>query len=112
MDMLLLSDSNMMCPQVKDVIRQVNGRKVSSLKAFGSVVRDSPCEVVCLDLIRGSGSSNKHLTLYSRIRPHDESVTEDEKKISQESLKEIYCSTQGSEKVYHLCLGAVKVDHT
>ncbi|EKX48353.1 hypothetical protein GUITHDRAFT_162467 [Guillardia theta CCMP2712] len=85
--------------EVKDVIRQVNGRKVSSLKAFGSVVRDSPCDVVCLDLIRGSGSSHKHLTLYSRIRPHDESATEDEKKISQESLKEIYCSTQGSEKV-------------
>lgn len=54
--------------EVKDVIKFVNGNKVGSLKAFGKLCQHSG-DIVMLDLIRGTGSSHKTITLYSRTRP-------------------------------------------
>ena len=44
--------------EVKDVIKFVNGSKVSNLKVFGQLCGHSG-DVVMLDLIRGSGSSHR-----------------------------------------------------
>ena len=54
--------------EVKDVIKHVNGNKVSSLKVFGKLCQHSG-EVVMLDVSRGTGSAHKSITLYSRTRP-------------------------------------------
>jgi len=54
--------------EVKDVIKNVNGNKVSSLKAFGTLCQHSG-DVVMLDVSRGTGSANKTITLYARTRP-------------------------------------------
>jgi hypothetical protein len=71
--------------EVKDVIKFVNGSKVSSLKVFGQVCQHSG-DVVMLDLIRGSGSAHKSMTLYARTRPptlpKDEDEGEDDRKES------------------------------
>eukprot|EP00286_Rhodomonas_abbreviata_P018246 CAMPEP_0181310130 /NCGR_PEP_ID=MMETSP1101-20121128/12417_1 /TAXON_ID=46948 /ORGANISM="Rhodomonas abbreviata, Strain Caron Lab Isolate" /LENGTH=694 /DNA_ID=CAMNT_0023416729 /DNA_START=137 /DNA_END=2221 /DNA_ORIENTATION=- len=54
--------------QVKDVIKCLNSRPVKSLKSFAQQVKESG-DVVCLEVIRGSGSNHRQLTIYSRTRP-------------------------------------------
>lgn len=84
--------------EVKDVIKLVNGQKVSSLKVFGKMCQVSG-DVVMLEVIRGTGPQHKSMTLYSRTRPRSpskggeeagEEVERDGGVVTQEGLAEAY----------------------
>jgi len=78
--------------EVKDVVKLVNGNKVSTLKVFGRMCQHSG-DVVMLELIRGTGSAHKPMTLYSRTRQlppsKDEGAEDGEKEDKKEDKKEM-----------------------
>jgi hypothetical protein len=93
--------------EVKDVIKFVNGAKVSTLKVFGKMCQDSG-DVVMLDLVRGSGAANKSMTLYSRTRPPSPSkedsveegeLTSERRAATQDELQDVFKQTRTSTPV-------------
>jgi len=50
------------------VIKSLNGKSVKTLKNFGQQAKEGG-EIVCLEVIRGSGMGSKQMTIYSRTRP-------------------------------------------
>jgi len=92
--------------QVKDVIRSLNGKSVKSLKSFGQQAKEGG-EVVCLEIIRGTGVNHKQMTIYSRTRPPspgEENASgsgsggEGEEKTEQDKLLEQFLKERKTER--------------